>query len=632
MPGLPTVILEQAVRPIGAACRNTVVPCKVQPLTASKPSRREVYHNLSQLHPPMDKCQDSNVSWQEAFLKLVDEVENTGVDSLTGNTINLELLENKLPAAVTAGLVEQEDADYILHGLKRGFDLHVDESFMRGKRVFKNYKSAFESKDKVHDALMKRVRTGKTLRLGDFTGKVSELPGLCGCNVPQGAVPKRLEPDAARPFSDHTKTGFNNACKDDWLKHSLNTYNEIAEELKPGYFMRVEDVDGAYPVLPLSPKVWKYMYVWWFDTDLPLKDQVEPNTLYVHIFADFGTSALPGIWDKFFRCLKALAIMDGVLTLPMPHYVDDNSLIGPTQAVVDSVAVAVGEYFELYGIKFKQLKSRHAALLQLVLGFWWDSVHRTRTLESEKLCEYISHFKNMSTRRVMTLHELQIIIGRMHRAVLTMPPGSNLFLARLIALTRGLSMPWHKRRVTAGARSDIRAVIRILSTNHGRGYFDYSHLPWADDVYTDAMKNSRLAGWGWVSMCGACDFGKFGSSARHRPIDELEGDAVVRAARALGPSWARKRVKIFCDSSSFAFSLIKGRSKVERLNRLIRILHELSVRFNCILVPVWLSTHDNIGADALSRDEWDTCAAWFKNTVSRSGVSLHRCRDSSTSV
>ena len=99
--------------------------------------------------------------------------------------------------------------------------------------------------------------------------------------------------------------------------------------------MRVEDIDGAFPILPLAPDMWRYMYVWWYDVDRPLEGQTEPNTLYVHTFADFGTGMMPGIWDMFFRCVKAMARYEGVLTLPMPHYVDDNSLIGPDATEVD---------------------------------------------------------------------------------------------------------------------------------------------------------------------------------------------------------------------------------------------------------------------------------------------------------
>ena len=608
---LPCDIEEQAVRPIGVDCGNAAAPDKVFPDVTSTPRRN--YFNQSMTSGSLHGV-------LEEFGTMVYE---NGVAFLRGSSINLSEFKSKLPAAVEAGLVSKIDSDYVLHGLEFGFDLHVDESKMKGKRVWRNFRSAYESKSKVHAALMKRVASGKTARLGEFHGKSSDLPGDQGCTVPQGAVPKRLEPDAARPFSDHTKTGFNAACDVEFLKHSLDTYNEISAELRPGYFMRVEDIDGAYPLLPLHPSVWKYMYVWWFDTERPLEEQTEPNTLYVHLFADFGTAALPGIWDKFFRCLKAMAVLEGVLTLPMPHFVDDNSLIGPDPVEVDSVAEKVGEYFAKCGVSFKELKSRHAAVLQLVLGFWWDSVARTRTLESEKLEEYLAHFEVMARRKVITLHELQVTVGRMHRAVMTMPKGSNVFLARLIALTRGLKLPWHKKRVPAGVRADIRAIIRVLRSNHGRGYFDTSHLPWAPDVYTDAMKDSTVAGWGWVSMCGAYDFGTYGSSWRHRPIDELEGDTVRKAASALGAGWRGKRVRIWCDNSAFTFSLLKHRSRVERLNDIIRSLHELSVQYDCVFVPTWISTHDNIGADALSRNEFEVFRSWYSN-ISHGNIDLHR--------
>ena len=93
------------------------------------------------------------------------------------------------------------------------------------------------------------------------------------------------------PFSDHTKTDFNGSVDMSGLGHSLNTYNEIAEVLQPGYYMRIEDVDGAFPSLPIAPSTWRYMYVWWYDVERPLEEQDRPNTLYVHTFADFGTAA-----------------------------------------------------------------------------------------------------------------------------------------------------------------------------------------------------------------------------------------------------------------------------------------------------------------------------------------------------
>merc|ERR1739848_446640 len=114
-------------------------------------------------------------------------------------------------------------------------------------RIFRNYKSALLNKGTVTDALKSRVDSGKTLKLGAWHGDPAQLPTTDGCVVPLGAVPKKLEPDKIRPVSDHTKTGLNSALDLTKVKHTLNTYDEIAAAFKPGYYMRVEDVDGACP-------------------------------------------------------------------------------------------------------------------------------------------------------------------------------------------------------------------------------------------------------------------------------------------------------------------------------------------------------------------------------------------------
>lgn len=552
------------------------------------------------------------------------DIEKHGVRSMDGYHINLEKFKSTIPKCVSAGLILEKDAAYVLHGLEFGFDLGVDHCKLQGRRVHKNYSSAYESKEKLHKALGKRVSTGKTLRLGAFAGAASDLPAGSGIVVPQGAVTKKLEPDKARPISDHSKTGLNAAVDLSAVEHTLDTYTEIARELKPGYFMRVEDVDAAFPNLPLAPSVWKYMYVWWYDVNLPLESQSGPNTLYVHVFADFGTAPLPGIWDKFFRCVKAMATLDGILALPMPHFVDDSSLIGPDSVGVDSMADALGAYLDDLGVPFKDEKSRKAATRQLVLGFWWDSVERTRTLEPQKLQVYLDYFEGLAAQRVVTLHELQVLVGRMHRAIMTLPPGSNIFLSRILPLLSGLKLPWHRRRWAAGARADVLSVARMLRANMGRGYFDHTHLPWAPAVYTDAMKDAQSAGWGWCSFSGHYDYGPYGSADRRRCIDALEGDAVLRAARSLGHLWIGKRVPFYIDSSSFQLSFVKGRSKAERLNVILRQLYELSVKLDCIFVPIWISTHDNIGADALSRNDIVRFQSWAEMHAPAS-VRFQRC-------
>ena len=193
----------------------------------------------------------------------------------------------------------------------------------------------------------------------------------------------------------------------------------------------------------------------------------------------------------------------------------------------------------------------------------------------------------------------------------------------LITLACFDAWAYYAGATTAGARTDLRCIIQALEFNQGRGYFCVDHLPWAPPLYTDAMKDSRTAGWGWVSGCGLYDHGIYGSSASHLPIDALEGDAVRRAARHLGPRWSKSRVPIYIDNSAFQLSFRKGRSRVERLNTILRDLHLIAVEYDCVFVPIWISTHDNIGADALSRSAWSAFDEWCR--VSFPDVSFSRC-------
>ena len=522
---------------------------------------------------------------------------------MDGYTLDLSVFESTLPRAVKAGHVSQRDADIVLEGIRNGFDLFVDPDKLQGLRYHKNYKSAYENKATVTEALLKRVKDGKTLKLGAWSGDVASLPTSDGCVVPQGAVPKKLEPDKIRPVSDHTKTLFNSAVDLNKVRHTLNTYEEISEALMPGYYMRVEDVDGAFPILPLSPRVWKYMYVHWYDVDKPLEEQQAPNTLYVHVFGDFGTSTLPGIWDLFVKCLKGMAMVEHILTLPMPHYVDDNGLIGPDKDEVDNEAEALGAYFASLGVPFKRLKSLVAATRQLMLGFWWDSLSRTRSLEVKKYNIYLEHLESVLEAKTLTLHEMQVLAGRMHRASLTLPMRSKVYMSGILLMQHGLKLPWHRRRVTAELRKDILSLIKILKCNHGEGLFDYSHLPLAPPIYTDASRSSSYSGGGYFTLDGAYDYWKYARSMSRQPIMILEADAAYRALATLAPTLKGKRVALYTDNQSFGFALERGASTSPALNTVLKRIFELSVEWSFVVQPFWIPTDDNYLADALSRNE-----------------------------
>ena len=292
-----------------------------------------------------------------------------------------------------------------------------------------------------------------------------------------------------------------------------------------------------------------------------------------------------------------------MLSLPLVVYVDDTGSIGDKRALVDKEGIAFQDFLRSLGIFMKELKIKAAATLQLMLGFWWDSVTQTRTLEERKFKAYVDMLTEFAGRRTLALREMQQIAGRMQRAIMTLPPGAACFLANLFSLMRGLSLPWQKRRVSRVTRRDFTAIKELLELNMGKGYYSFDLFSRALAVYTDASKSRSYTGGGYVSMCGCYRWWVYGMSASKHLIDELEGDAFLLAVEDLAPMWRKCVVPCYIDNRAFGQSATKGWSRATRLGYMLKKLFSLAVQHECIYEIHWIASKDNLLADALSRPE-----------------------------
>ena len=389
---------------------------------------------------------------------LEEQVKTDGACTLPGVSIAYDLFMPIMMRAVARGYVKQEQADFVANGLRYGFDLGVDVSKLRGRRLFRNYPTAVEARAAVSKATRARVEQGKTLRLFPFRAEDrAVLDRWPSWRIfPMGAVPKPMEPGAMRPFSDHTKTGMKDATDLELFRHTLTALEDISKFLKHMFYMRVSDVDAAFPLLPIAPRLWRFMMFVWFDVQAGNEEGML-TWLYVHVCGDFGSAGLPGTWKIFFTdVVMGMARSELVLTLEAPIYVDDISLIGELQRMVDSEGVALTAFLRMLGIYIKEIKDRAAAQVQLALGFWWDSINRTRTLSERKQQEYVAMLREFETRRTLSLRERQQVAGRMQRAVMTMPPGAACFMATMYALMRCLS---HRGRSRAPRTTCFFAIV-----------------------------------------------------------------------------------------------------------------------------------------------------------------------------
>ena len=529
-------------------------------------------------------------------------VQRENACALPGVNIKYDNFLTCMWRAVDRGYVKRCHAEFCAEGLRHGFTCGVDPTQLRGRRYYGNYPTAVENRSAVSTAIQKRVDAGKTLALGAWDGAMrSRLKDLyTDCiKFPLGAVPKALEPGVFRPFSDHTKTGLNASTCMDMLRHALTTYRDIAEYLKRGYFMRVTDVDNAFPMLPIHPDLWRFFLFsfWASDTD-------EHETLFMHLTGDFGTRGMPGTFKIFFvDVVVQMARSELVLTLPFVIYVDDCGAIGACQEQTNAEMLAFHEWAEeTCGVKFKAIKDKPAAQRQLMLGFWWDSNTLTRTLEERKLTAYIEELTEFAGRGSLTLAELQSIEGKAQRAIMTMPPGAACLCANMFAMARGLKLPWQRRRTNAAVRQDFEDLAELLQLNLGKGYYSYADFGTAPGVWSDASKSKAYTGGGFVSECGRYSFWKYGTSAKRKPIDFLEGDTALHTAELLGARWRKCVVPFGIDNTAFKGAADKGWSAAARLQELVTKLFHMQIQGDYILQFFWLASEDNELADHVSRD------------------------------
>ena len=67
----------------------------------------------------------------------------------------------------------------------------------------------------------------------------------------------------------------------------------------------------------------------------------------------------------------------------------------------------------------------------------------------------------------------------------------------------------------------------------------------------------------------------------------------------LAPLWAGKIVPLYIDNRSFQLSAVKGWSKAARLYQQLKALFSIALKYECVYEFHWISTHENVLADAL---------------------------------
>ena len=289
-----------------------------------------------------------------------EKVEREGVGCLPGCSIKTGKLLHLAHKAASKGFITEAACKEVMTMFTSGSTLYCDYDAL-GKslgstRVFRNYKTATENKKGINQGLRKRVEASQTLCLGKFD-RASAMQLLPPKSIvfPLGGVQKK-RPDGSpmdewRPASDHTKSGFNG-----WSNpptHSLTATDDVARMSIPGHAMAVGDIHNAFALIPLSTKIWQYMFFTWYN----LEDDDDDNEyLYANLFADFGSRGAPEAFRTLFvEVILGIARSEEVVNLcrEVPIHVDDFCFIDAAASVADGDMMRFQTFLGEMGVQLK---------------------------------------------------------------------------------------------------------------------------------------------------------------------------------------------------------------------------------------------------------------------------------------
>jgi hypothetical protein len=214
-----------------------------------------------------------------------------------------------------------------------------------------------------------------------------------------------------------------------------------------------------------------------------------------------------------------------------------------------------------------------------------------------------------------TVHELMVLTGCLCSALQVIPQG-RMFLRRCYAAlsfghgkmggrpTHHLIQQWKRRRISMSLdlQRDIRWWAKLMQHFNGSVRMRANPTRHPDHlVWTDASN---------FAMAGVYD-GQYWQRLYDGQLAFMKNPRISIAAKEMmavaiscaiwGDEWKNSHVRFHCDNKGDVDSFRKQANKNPLTQHLMRVIALQAARFGFSFELVWISTHDNIVADAVSR-------------------------------
>ena len=330
--------------------------------------------------------------------------------------------------------------------------------------------------------------------------------------------------------------------------------------------------------------------------DRPLQAIQWDGRIYIDPMLPFGLRSAPKIFNAVADALNWYLQQSG--TPIVFHYLDDFIIVGPPHSpqCAHSLAILDGAFAMLH-IPMAAHKREGPTTCLVILGIEIDTQAGELRLPTNKLERLCSLLQEWGDKRVCARKELESLIGLLNHACKVVRSGRS-FLCRMIDLLHTVQPSQPMIRLNTGFRSDLAWWNTFIAKWNGVSFLSPpSHLPHLE-ITSDASGSWGCGAWhnySWFQV-------QWDSQAQALSIAEKELIPIILALTAWGGAWANRRIICHCDNQVVVACLRSRTSKCKGVMHLLRCLLFIEASMCCYLHPIYIDTHANYLADALSRN------------------------------
>ena len=316
-----------------------------------------------------------------------------------------------------------------------------------------------------------------------------------------------------------------------------------------------------------------------------------------------GCSVSCAVFERFSTFLQACCTRVAG-TQNILHYLDDFFFVGQSAAECEHMMRCFMAICERFGVPIAHDKTEGPVNVITYLGLQIDATNFQVQVPEEKLSALLHMLHEFMAKSKVTLRQMQSLIGSLNFVCKAIGPG-RAFLRRLIDLTRGVSRPHHRIRISNGAKADLAAWIEFLC--HFNGTVKFSDEVWHGNAfyhfYSDAAASIGF---------GIYFNGKWAQASwpeeiliRRYSIAFLELFPIVVGVLLWGKQLTGKKVVFWSDNQTVVAVINKQSSSCTHIMSLIRRLVVLCLKWNIWFRAKYVPGVNNEIADSLSRLQMD---------------------------